>query len=402
MGQPPAGGESSPTSKPERRYDIDWLRVLAVGLLVVFHCTRPFDSEPWHARNDESSLALERGADFLRFWRMPLLFLVSGFGTYLALGFRSGARYARDRFLRLFVPLVVGMAVVVPPQVYVERISPWMPDRQSPIDFVGSYLEFYPHAFQGIYPRGNLSWHHLWFLAYLFVFSLAALPLFLWLRGPAGRPTLDGAGAFLARGRAIFLLGVPLALVEIALRAHWPTTHALYNDWGNFIHSFVLFLYGYLLAAYPGFRAALERNRLPALLLSGSTAAVLLARVPLRDLFGGAWLPGYLARQTLAAFNEWFWILAVLGYGLAWLERPSPVLRYATEIVYPFYIWHQTVIVVLAYFILRWPAGVPVKFVALTGASLAVTLLMCELVKLTGPTRFLFGMKPRVVATRGS
>jgi peptidoglycan/LPS O-acetylase OafA/YrhL len=401
MGQPPAGGESPP-SKPQRRYDIDWLRVLAVGLLVVFHCTRPFDSEPWHARNGESSLALERGADFLRFWRMPLLFLVSGFGTYLALGFRSGARYARDRLLRLFVPLVVGMAVVVPPQVYVERISPWMPDRQSPIDFVGSFLEFYPHAFQGIYPGGNLSWHHLWFLAYLFVFSLAALPLFLWLRGPAGRRALDGAGAFLARGRAIFLLAVPLALVEIALRAHWPTTHALYNDWANFTHSFVLFLYGYLLAAYPGFRAALERNRLLALVLGASTAAVLLPRLPLRDLFGGAWLPGYLVGQTLAAFNEWFWILAVLGYGQAWLERPSPVLRYATEIVYPFYIWHQTVIVVLAYFILRWPAGVPVKFVVLTGASLAVTLVMCELVKLAGPTRFLFGMKPRVQATRGS
>jgi fucose 4-O-acetylase-like acetyltransferase len=345
MEQPPAGGESPPAGKPERRHDIDWLRVLAVLLLVVFHCTRPFDSEPWHARNDESSLALERGADFLRFWRMPLLFLVSGYGTYFALGFRSGARYARDRFLRLFVPLAVGMAVVVPPQVYVERISPWMRDRHSPIDFAGSYWEFYPQAFKGIYPGGNLSWHHLWFLAYLFVFSLAALPLFLWLRGPAGGRALDCAGAFLAHGRAVFLVGVPLAAVEIALRARWPTTHALYNDWANFAHSFVLFLYGYLLAAYPGFRTALERNRKPALLLGAGTAAVILAGVPLQEFFGGAWLPGYLARRTLAAVNEWSWVLAILGFGQAYLNRPGPALRYASEIVYPFYIWHQTVIV---------------------------------------------------------
>jgi hypothetical protein len=260
MAQAP-GRQLPLTGKPERRHDIDWLRVLAVLLPVVFHCTRPFDSEPWHARNDERSLALARGADFLRFWRMPQLFLVSGFGTYFALGFRAGARYARDRFLRLLVPLLVGMVVVVPPQVYVERISPWMPDRQSPMDFAGSFWEFYPQAFKGIYPAGNLSWHHLWFLAYLFVFSLAALPLFLCLRKPGGHRALDFAGAFLARGRAVFMLAIPLVVIEIALRARWPSTHALYNDWANLAHSFVLFLYGYLLAAYPGFRAALERNR---------------------------------------------------------------------------------------------------------------------------------------------
>ena len=125
------------TGKPEWRHHIDWLRVPAVLLLVVFHCTRPFDSEPWHTQN-KLSLALERGAGFLLFWRMPLLFLVSGFGTYFALGFQCGARYARDRLLLLLVPLVVGMVVVLPPQVHVEHISPLMPDRQSPMDFAGS------------------------------------------------------------------------------------------------------------------------------------------------------------------------------------------------------------------------------------------------------------------------
>jgi peptidoglycan/LPS O-acetylase OafA/YrhL len=371
-----------------RRHDLDWLRVLAVLLLVVFHCTRPFDSESWHVKNDEPGPALERGADFLRFWRMPLLFLVSGCGTYFALGLRSGSRYARDRFLRLFVPLAVGMAVVVPPQVYVERVSAGMPNRQSPRDFAGSFWEFYLHTFDGIYPGGNLSWHHLWFLAYLFVFSLAALPLFLWLRRPDGRRTLDRVGALLARGPAVFLLAVPLALVEVALRPHWPTTRALYNDWASFTHYLILFLYGFLLVAYPGFRASLERHRLPALVLGLALGGVLLSGMPLPVLSGGA------AGQTLAAFNEWCWVVAILGYGQTYLDRPGPALRYAGEIVYPFYIWHQTVIVVLAYFILRWPAGVPAKFAALTAASLAGTLLLCELVKRTNLTRFLFGMKP--------
>ncbi len=94
------------TGKPERLHDIDWLRVIAVLLLIVFHSTRPFDFEPWHARNAESSRALALLGGLLSMWRLPLLFLVSGTGTFFALGHRSGWKYARDRFRRLVIPLV--------------------------------------------------------------------------------------------------------------------------------------------------------------------------------------------------------------------------------------------------------------------------------------------------------
>lgn len=143
----------------ERLHDIDWLRVIAVLLLIVFHSTRPFDFEPWHARNAESSRALALLGGLLSMWRLPLLFLVSGTGTCFALGHRSGWKYARDRFRRLVIPLVAGIFVVVPPQVYLERIGSWMPARLSPINFQGSFIEFYLHLFEGTYPQGNLSWH---------------------------------------------------------------------------------------------------------------------------------------------------------------------------------------------------------------------------------------------------
>ena len=116
----------------------------------------------------------------------------------------------------MLLPLAFGMAVVVVPQVYVERISVGMPDRMSPRDFHGSYLDFYPHYFEGAYPSGNLSWHHLWFLAYLVVFSLAALPLFLYLRGDRGRHLPTRMASWLRPGRRIFLLALPLA-VTVAL-----------------------------------------------------------------------------------------------------------------------------------------------------------------------------------------
>ena len=161
---------------PARRHDFDALRVLAVVVLLFYHTSRPFDSEPFHLNNGELSLALELAGNFFTPWRLPLLFVVSGAGTWFSLGVRAPAVHVRERLTRLLLPLAVGMAIVIPPQVYLERISHGMPLRQSPFDFHGSYRACYgEHFTHGAYPDGHLSWHHLWFIAYLLIFSIVAL-----------------------------------------------------------------------------------------------------------------------------------------------------------------------------------------------------------------------------------
>ena len=135
--------ETSALPKPERRYDIDALRVLAVLLLIFFHTAMIFAAwEKWHVRSEQMSVGLEWFIIFVHQWHMPLLFLLAGASTYYALFFRTPKTYASERFKRLFLPLLFGILVIVPPQVYIERISSWMTTRLSPINFEGSFFQF--------------------------------------------------------------------------------------------------------------------------------------------------------------------------------------------------------------------------------------------------------------------
>ena len=155
----------------ERRYDIDWIRVLVFDILIIYHVGMFFVPWDWHIKNDEIVNWMRYPMVFINQWRLPILFVVSGMGTRYALSFRSGNDYIKERFKRLLIPLVFGILIIVPPQVYLERLTDG--------DTSANYFQFYPDFFNGIYPSGNFSWHHLWFLPYLLLMSLLATPLFL-------------------------------------------------------------------------------------------------------------------------------------------------------------------------------------------------------------------------------
>jgi len=187
----------------------------------------PFvDEWDWHLKNRDTSNLMMECNYFLSHWRMPLLFFISGVGTVIVLKRVSVQKFLWQRTKRLLLPLVFGMLVIVPPQIYFERI------------FKGaqytSFLDFYPSIFTTtVYPNGNLSWHHLWFFAYLFVFSVIALPLALYLKSKHGKNVVDIIAAFSARfGMSGF--GVVL-FAAIFLYFWYPNeTHAFVDDWAGF------------------------------------------------------------------------------------------------------------------------------------------------------------------------
>lgn len=164
-----------------RRSDLDWLRVTAFGLLILYHSGMAWSGWHWHLNSSEDIAWLREAMRFVNRWRMPLIFLVSGGAIVLALGRRSPGAFAVDRLRRLLLPLAFGMVVLVPPQVYAER--------HFSGQFAGSFLEWLPEAFRGTYPAGNLSWHHLWFVAYVLVLTFVLLPCFLWARSELGQAT---------------------------------------------------------------------------------------------------------------------------------------------------------------------------------------------------------------------
>jgi glucan biosynthesis protein C len=361
---------------------IDWLRVGAMFLLIFYHTGRLFDSEPWHIKNAILNPAINIFNRFLDIWQMPLFFILAGASVWFSLGRRAPGEFVKERVLRLLVPLIFGMLIIVPPQVYYQRVFDG--------DFTGSFLAWYPNTFHGTYSMdnpatGNLSWHHLWFLAYLFVFSLILLPLFCYLRKDNRKYILSNFAEFMVRPGAIFLLAIPLIIINIALRPifGWGN-HNLINDWANFLFYITIVFYGFLLMSNDRMLQVVQRNRFTALI-----AAVIFSLAIFDDILP---LPGavWLAFWAIAC---WCWLVAIIGVGSILLNFGNRVLRYASDAVLPVYILHQTIIVSLGFYVVRWNTGVALKYFFVAIATLVSSLAIYEVIRRANVTRFLFGMK---------
>ncbi|HJQ59823.1 MAG TPA: acyltransferase family protein [Vineibacter sp.] len=377
------------TAPTDRRADIDWLRVCAFGLLILYHAGMAYVSWDWHVKNAEPAAWLEAGMRFVNRWRMPLIFLVSGAAIMLALGRRGPGAFLGDRLRRLALPLAFGMLVIVPPQVYLERLQRGQ--------FDGSFLQFLPQAFTGVYPAGNLSWHHLWFLAYVLVLTVALLPAFLWLRSPTGTARLDALSAWVARHpAALWLLVLPLAAAQLWLAPITSNRNALVGDWHGIATAALFLVTGALLFRSPALLQALARQRWLALLV-GVLAYAALQAFFFSGLLGpmsgnvGRWDYSLLANLNIVA-----WLFAIVGFFTAHMTRRPALLAYATEAVYPFYILHQTVTVIVAYHLASVDLPVAAKFALTAGTTFLGTWLIYEgIVRRIALLRPLFGLKMR-------
>ncbi|MCB2410104.1 acyltransferase family protein [Hymenobacter lucidus] len=372
---------SLPLLAPAARcYDLDWLRVLAFGLLIFYHTGMVFVGWKFHLMSQPSSPMLELPMEFLNQWRMPLLFVISGVGISFALRHRTAGQFVGERLQRLLLPLAFGMVVVVVPQVYYERLSQGATYT--------SLLDFYPHYFEGTYPKGNFTWNHLWFIAYLLVFSLISLPILLPLRRPAAQAVLAKLSQWLSRPGAVLLWALPLILLQLVLRPYWPDHRNLISDWFNFAFYLTLFLYGYVLGSLNGFWQAAERQRYLFLALG----LLAFSFYYWADDYYYAQVGGAIKR-AVQGFNCWCWILVCLGFGRRHLNRNSRLLQAANEAVYPFYILHQTVLITLAFYVLPWPATNGAKFLMLSLGTLGFTLLLYLIIRRFAVLRVLFGLK---------
>lgn len=378
-------------SKPERRYDIDLLRVLAMLSIFLFHCARFFNYGDWHVKNNQLDLGMSVFVSFLVLWIMPLFFLLSGEGSYFALSFRTSGKYITERFKRLVVPFLFGTFVVlIPLQVYIERVSH--------LQFVGSFIEFYPHYFDGLYALGgNFAWMglHLWFLEFLFIFSLIALPLFLYLRTEAIKRRISRVAAYLKKPGTIFLLGIPLVIMGLLVDLQPGGIGLLifnraFGGW-SLAEYIIFFIYGYLIASDLNFKETLERHRKIALVMGVITSTLLMQLLYFYSLAPSF---TYILSATLRPFSSWLLLVAVLGFGSKYLSFNNRVLKYANEAVLPFYILHQTVIVTIGFYIASWNASVIVKYFILSTLSFAVIVSIYDLlIKRNNWLRFLFGMR---------
>ncbi len=373
----------------ERRYDLDWLRFIAIVLLLFFHTGMWFNTWGWHVKNTETTVTFQYWMIWSHYFRMPLLLFISGAGTYMALGKRTPGQFRVERFKRLFIPLIFGMLVVVPPQIYYERISQYE-----------SYWDFYKTVFQfKPYPEGSFSWHHLWFILYLFVYSLLALPLLKFLRSDKAEDFKNKLYSLLARPAGILV--VPSLLIlgsQIVLRPYFPEeTHDLVKDWAYFTFNFLFFLMGIICYSIPKLWSAIGANRKYLLF------AMLISIVPFyicyfhfRDLLALPWTDDTVETifDVIAIFVSWFTVITIVAYGQHYLNKPHPWLSKISEGLYPFYILHQSVIIAIGYYVCQLDWTISAKYWSIN----FLTLISCVCFYLLAirpfnVMRFLFGMK---------
>ena len=381
---------NSPTN---RRHDIDALRVIVFGLLILYHVGMFYVADwGWHVKSAYLSETLQMFMRMVNQWRMPLLFVISGIATSFLFRKLGGTGFAASRTRRLLIPLLFGMAVVVLPQAYYEAIFRGAIETGY-ASFLWHYFTFQPwpeNAFAG--SDIGITWMHLWYLPYLLFYSLLFIPIALWLNGKG-----QSFYARMLRVRGAWLIVLPIIPLVLYANTLFPifgsTNHALIDDWYAHAMFFTFFAYGYLIAADAGIWAEIRRLRWWTLGLA--MFCYYLMRIPSADipvqLEGLAqWLS-----TPVIMFNRWLWILTVLGWSYALLNRPYRWLAYANEAVYPWYILHQTITVWIGFQVSRHSLGPVVEPIVVLGVTVVGCLLLHEfIIRRNRWLRPLFGLKP--------
>jgi peptidoglycan/LPS O-acetylase OafA/YrhL len=373
-------------SPTPRRYDLDWLRVLAILGVFVFHSTRFFNDHSWHVFNWQSSEAAAALVLLFSQWGMPFIFVVSGASIFFAVRPGRAGRFQVERCVRLLVPLALGLVNLTPPQVYLERLTHGA--------FRGSLWDFLPHYLDGIYGEGgNFAWQglHLWYLEVLFVFTVVLLPLFVSLKRPAGERVVRALARVSRVPGVIFVWSLAIALVMVLLD---PAGIGQRNFGGWSLFTYPLFLlFGFLIYANDEIQSAVVRQRWVALGLAGVLSVVLVKLAPRLPLYPFGSLE-FSALMVIDALYAWSWCLLFLGFGLRHLQRDHPLRVPLNEGVLPFYVLHQPALLVVGYFVVQWHLPILAKWLIITPAALALTLAVYDLgIRRWGPMRALFGLK---------
>jgi len=370
------------TKKSERQFFIDWLRIILILSVFIYHIGMFFNTQGWHVKNPtEYGGALTNIMTFLHQWRMPLLFMISGAGTYYALGKRSPGMYLGERFKRLMIPFFAGIFILVPVQVYLEKAGQY-----------SSLLSFYPHMFDGVYPEGNFSWHHLWFILYLFVISLFIAPFLKLFQSKGYRRFSLRLERLASRPMALNIVVVLLILSQLLLRPHFPeNTHALVNDWAYMTLYIIFFLAGFMLLSNKNIIESIREQKKLYLGEAAIATGIMFASPHLfanEAVMDKVW-------HISSFFLAWSCGLAAIGYAKQYMNRDSMFRKVANEAIYPFYLLHQPVILVLGFLLIKMEMPDFWRFIILTISSFGISsVLYWFLVRPFNITRVIFGMKP--------
>ena len=366
----------------ERHYGMDWLRIGAFGLLIFYHVGMFFVPWDWHVKTADPLPWVRIPMLASNAWRLPLLFLVSGFASAAILrkDGRIGA-FIGSRSARLLIPLIFAMAVIIPPQPWVELMF-----KHGYADGLWAFWTRDYFGFHEMHGIAVPTWQHLWFVVYLWVYTLW-LALLLLVVPASWRAWLVRAADRVFAGPGVVL--VPIALLLVNLWAMWPgheETHALFDDGPSHIVYFAAFLFGVFLFNADRAWAGIRRWWWLGLALAvPGYLMVVFTILPEPDLA----LPLGIGK----ALQSWGTIVALIGIADRWWNRDHALRPMLTEAVFPFYIIHQTIIVVLGWYLLPLALPALAEFAILVPATVIGCWLFYWIGRRITPLRPLIGLR---------
>lgn len=341
----------------KRRIDIDWLRIFASYLLIPYHTACIFrEFRFYHIKNIEFSISLELFGDFIHQWHMRLFFFLAGWSVLISLSKRGFKEFTLERVKKLLVPLIFGTIFLSSILRYTEIVHGLLktPGGQViPAQPEMGFFEFLPSFF-----GPHISWSHLWFLAYLIVFTLLFFPFFKRLKALQYSPkNLSPLW--------VYLPIIPLAIVQLTLRDRWPGFQNLYDDWANFSFYSLFFIFGYICALYSGFEKALHREWLRAGLLGFLSCLLYLSKC----------LPTEI-NHILSAIAAWGIVVGLLGFANRYFKYSGPIFTYLKDSAFPVYVLHNVAVVLVAWHIVPLNLPIWLKFsIILTGATVSTVVV---------------------------
>jgi len=391
----------SGSEKSTRLHYLDWLQVIAILGVFLFHATHPFDElGGWIIKDTNTTWVLNFFGGFFYPWGMPFFFLMAGAASWFSLRRRSAGRFIRERVMRLLIPFIVGSIVLTPIQAYFEMRYKGLWEGDSIIQFIFSSearrlhftmvrpIIFGPEIF-------NRLGVHLWFVGFLFVFSLITLPVFTWLKGDSGKRFISSFARFVTRRGRLLLFVIPLVLVRFIFQRDVPSDD---YGWVDFLYFLLFFVSGYIIISDKRFIQAIRRDWRLHLIL-GIFCTVLIFSVafgvPVYDWLGSRGTPMFYVTWMVWGFNSWCWTMVMFYVGMRYLNFTNKWLQYSREATYPFFFFHQPVIVAIAFYVVQWDVNLTVKLFVVVVGSFVGTLGTYEfLVRRINPVRALFGMGP--------
>lgn len=381
----------------KRIYYIDWLRIMAIIIVFFFHTSHFFDPFYWHVKNPVKTESVLIFLGFVNLWIMPLFFFLSGASGMFGIN-KTFKSFLYKKSLRLLVPFIIGVLFLIPPQKYVEALSNNV--------FSGTYFQFLTEYFSGgIFNHQigfNSLWigaisYHLWFLGHLLIISVALFPLMrlIYNKGEVVLNKIQQLTSF--KGGAL-LLFIPVAISRVLLKRHFPD----YTGWCDLTMYAFYFLLGFMYTSHEGLKQTIMNSRYIALFTGSILFIVYIFSFSVKETFLGQLFQNntiysyYVFQETAGALVSWCWILFIVSMGMEYLNLESKYRQPLNEAVLPFYILHQTVLLLIGYVVVKWDWSSWGKFGFIAATALfMISLTYMLVIRPFNFTRYLFGMSKK-------